>query len=48
MKEKLAQILDINQDQISIKATTMEGLGPIGEGKAIASIATVLLMKNPK
>lgn len=45
MQEKLAQVLDIKPTQLSIKATTMEGLGPIGEGKAIASIATVLLEK---
>lgn len=43
MKQKLASVLIIEEDQISIKATTMEGLGPIGEGKAIAVQACVLL-----
>ncbi|OGI01125.1 MAG: 2-C-methyl-D-erythritol 2,4-cyclodiphosphate synthase [Candidatus Melainabacteria bacterium GWF2_37_15] len=40
MQAKLAEILGV---QVSIKATTMEGLGPIGEGRAIAASAVVLL-----
>jgi 2-C-methyl-D-erythritol 2,4-cyclodiphosphate synthase len=43
MKEKLAEILEINPEQVSIKATTMEGLGPIGEGKAIAVHSVALV-----
>jgi len=46
MRDKLSDILEIKRDQISIKATTMEQLGPIGEGKAIASYAVVLLYKE--
>ncbi len=46
MKEKLAETLEIKKEQISIKATTMEGLGSIGEGKAIAASAVVLLCKD--
>jgi 2-C-methyl-D-erythritol 2,4-cyclodiphosphate synthase len=46
MKEKLSEVLEIEKNQISIKATTMEGLGPIGEGKAIACHAVVLLGKE--
>ena len=46
MRDKLSEILEIKKEQISIKATTMEGLGPIGEGKAIASYAVVLLCKE--
>ena len=45
MKENFSKILEINSNQISIKATTMEGLGPIGEGKAIAAHAVALLCK---
>jgi len=45
MQAKLAEVLEINKEQISIKATTMEGLGPIGEGKAIAVHSVVLLCK---
>jgi 2-C-methyl-D-erythritol 2,4-cyclodiphosphate synthase len=47
MKQKLAQVLNIEENQISIKATTMEGLGPIGEGIAIAVHSTILLVENP-
>ncbi|MEI8389437.1 MAG: 2-C-methyl-D-erythritol 2,4-cyclodiphosphate synthase [bacterium] len=46
MREILSEILEITKDKISIKATTMEGLGSIGEGKAIASYAVVLLCKE--
>jgi 2-C-methyl-D-erythritol 2,4-cyclodiphosphate synthase len=45
IKKKLAEVLEISEDQISIKATTMEGLGPIGEGKAIAVHSVALLEK---
>jgi 2-C-methyl-D-erythritol 2,4-cyclodiphosphate synthase len=31
---------------VSIKARTMEGLGPIGEGRAVAAQAVVLLMQS--
>ncbi len=47
MKEVLSNELEVNQDQISIKATTMEGLGDIGKENAIAAYATVLLKKAP-
>lgn len=46
MKQNLAKILDLEINQISIKATTLEGLGPIGENKAIAVHSVVLLVKN--
>lgn len=46
MREEISQALEIKMEQISIKATTMEGLGPIGEGKAIAAHAVVLLIKE--
>ena len=46
MREVLSEILEITKDKISIKATTMEGLGPIGEGKAIAAYAVVLVCKE--
>lgn len=45
MQFKLSKVLNIEESKISIKATTMEGLGVIGEEKAIASLATVLLIK---
>lgn len=46
IQEKLANILKIDVSQISIKAKTMEELGPIGEKKAIAVHSVVLLKKN--
>ncbi|EKE02476.1 MAG: 2-C-methyl-D-erythritol 2,4-cyclodiphosphate synthase [uncultured bacterium] len=46
IKEKLAEVLEIETSQVSVKATTMEGLGPVGEGKAIAAHSVILLEKN--
>ncbi|MCK5177693.1 MAG: 2-C-methyl-D-erythritol 2,4-cyclodiphosphate synthase [Candidatus Aenigmarchaeota archaeon] len=45
MKKTIAEVLEIKKEKISVKATTMEGLGVIGEGKAIASSAIILLEK---
>ena len=45
MKKTIAEVLEIKKEKISVKATTMEGLGAIGEGKAIASSAVILLEK---
>ena len=42
---KLAETIGIALDKVSVKATTMEGLGPVGEGKAIACHCVVLLSK---
>lgn len=47
IREKLAEVLEIDTDQISVKATTMEGLGPIGEGKAIA-VHSMALLENTR
>lgn len=44
--KKLAETLGINSSQISIKAKTMENVGPIGEKKAIAVHAVCLLRKK--
>lgn len=46
IKEVIAQILGILPTQISIKATTSEGLGFIGRGEGIAVHATALLMAS--
>ena len=46
IKESLAKTLKLNPDQVSIKATTMEGLGPVGEGKGIAVHSVAMLTKS--
>lgn len=42
----LARALKVDKDSIGVKATTMEGLGPIGNAEAIAAQAVVLLRKD--
>ncbi len=48
MKRVLCPILGIKPDALGIKGKTNEGLGPIGQGKAIACLATVLLRRKPR
>lgn len=43
MRSKLAETLAIEIDQISIKATTNEKLGPVGREEGICAYAVVLL-----
>lgn len=43
MRDRLAQTLAIAPDQIGLKATTNEKLGPIGREEGIAAYAVVLL-----
>ena len=46
MRRNLAELLDLDLDSISVKANTNEGLGPIGEGQAIAAQAVALVEKK--
>lgn len=46
MRDRLATVLTIAPDQISIKATTNEKLGPVGREEGIAAYAVALLVKN--
>ncbi len=46
MKEKIAEILKSNVDQISIKATTTEKLGFVGREEGISAFASVLIFKK--
>ncbi|MDD3957675.1 MAG: 2-C-methyl-D-erythritol 2,4-cyclodiphosphate synthase [Candidatus Izemoplasmatales bacterium] len=46
MRQHIADILGTSVDKISIKATTHEGLGIVGEGKAIVCEAIVLLQND--
>lgn len=43
MGQRLAELLGIEPEAVSVKAKTMEGLGPIGQGDAVAAMAVVLL-----
>ncbi|PZO23323.1 MAG: 2-C-methyl-D-erythritol 2,4-cyclodiphosphate synthase [Leptolyngbya foveolarum] len=46
MRDRLATTLAIEPDQIGIKATTHEKLGPLGQEEGIAAYAVVLLKKE--
>lgn len=46
MRKAIAQTLDIEIEQISIKATTNEQLGPVGREEGICAYAVVLLIKD--
>ncbi len=45
IRANIASYLKIDERYINIKATTMEGLGPLGEKKGIAAFASVILVK---
>lgn len=45
MREKLSHLLALSEDQVSIKATTNEKLGPTGREEGIAAYTVVLLQK---
>ena len=46
MRNAIAKILQIEIEQISIKATTNEKLGPVGREEGICAYAVVLLIKD--
>lgn len=46
MRKIIAEILNIGVEQVSIKATTSEGLGFEGRGEGISAYAIVLLIKK--
>jgi len=43
LRARIADLLGIEAGAVGVKATTMEGLGPIGEGRAIACHAVALI-----
>jgi 2-C-methyl-D-erythritol 2,4-cyclodiphosphate synthase len=45
IKNSLSKILKIYPNQIGIKATTNEGLGPVGREEGIATLAVCLLVR---
>ena len=46
IKSNLARALHLRPEDIAIKATTMEGKGPIGRGEGLAVQAVVLLVEG--
>ena len=43
MRERIAEVLSIDIDRVSIKAKTNEGLDETGKGNAVSAIAVVLV-----
>ena len=46
MKKTLADVMQIPEEDISIKATTTEQLGFVGTGEGIAAYSSVLITKD--
>lgn len=47
MGESLAAALKMEIGRVSVKATTTEGMGPIGEGMGMEAYAVVSIVRNP-
>ncbi len=45
MRDRLAELLALDTGAVGLKARTLEGLGPIGAGQAVAAQAVVVLGK---
>jgi len=43
MQSNIADVLEVDPSVVNIKATTMEGLGAVGKGEAIAAMCVVTL-----
>jgi len=46
MRDKIAAVLQLAPDQVGIKATTNEKLGPVGREEGICAYAVVLLVRG--
>ena len=46
MQQVLAPILEVSENEISIKATTNEGLGYVGKGEGVNAYAVALIYKK--
>jgi 2-C-methyl-D-erythritol 2,4-cyclodiphosphate synthase len=47
MRRALADVLGLEVEAVSVKATTTEGMGPEGEGLAISSNAVAVVTERP-
>ncbi len=45
MRQRIAQALSLEVDQVSVKAKTAEGMGPVGRGESIEARAVCLIAK---
>lgn len=46
MRSRIAEVLEIDENRIGLKATTNEGIGSIGRGEGIASFAVCLISSD--
>ena len=46
MRVRMADLLRLSPDRVNLKAKTMEGLGTVGRGQAIATMAVALVEEN--
>jgi 2-C-methyl-D-erythritol 2,4-cyclodiphosphate synthase len=46
MRQRIAQALVVQVDQVSVKAKTAENMGPVGRGESIEARAVCLLAKG--
>ena len=46
MRQRLAQALVVDVDQVSVKAKTAENMGPVGRGEAMEARAVCMLVKG--
>ena len=46
MRASLAEATGLAPDRVSVKATSMNGIGPVGEGSAYAAQAVALVAKR--